>query len=109
MIEHAVERVMAFDVGNLCQAGYGERSSERTNSRNGYRERLWETRAGAVNVKIPKLRSGSYSPPYLEPRRAAEKALAAVNREAYVQGISTRSVDALVKAMGMSCISKSQV
>ncbi len=109
MIEHVVERVMAFDVENLCQAGYGERSPERANSRNGYRERLWETRAGAVNVKIPKLRSGSYFPAFLEPRRTAEKALAAVIQEAYVQGVSTRSVDALVKAMGMSGISKSQV
>ncbi len=109
MIEHVVERVMTFDVENLCQAGYGERSPERANSRNGYRERLWETRAGAVNVKVPKLRSGSYFPPFLEPRRTAEKALAAVIQEAYVQGVSTRSVDALVKAMGMSGISKSQV
>lgn len=93
MIQHIVERVMAFDVENLCNAGYGERSEERTNSRNGYRERLWETRAGALNVKIPKLRAGSYFPPFLEPRRTAEKALAAVIQEAYVQGVSTRSVD----------------
>jgi putative transposase len=109
MIQEVVERVMAFDVENLCNAGYGERSAERANSRNGYRERLWQTRAGAVNVKIPKLRSGSYFPPFLEPRRTAEKALAAVIQEAYVQGVSTRSVDELVKAMGMSGISKSQV
>lgn len=109
MIQHVVERVMAYDVENLCQAGYGERSPERANSRNGYRERLWETRAGSIPVKIPKLRSGSYFPPFLEPRRTAEKALAAVIQEAYVQGVSTRSVDELVKAMGMTGISKSQV
>ena len=107
MIQHIVQRVMEMDVENLCAAGYGERSPDRQNSRNGYRERLWETRAGAVNVKIPKLRSGSYFPPFLEPRRTAEKALAAVIQEAYVQGVSTRSVDELVKAM--SGISKSQV
>ena len=109
MIQHVVQRVMDMDVENLCAAAYGERSADRQNSRNGYRERLWETRAGAVNVKIPKLRSGSYFPPFLEPRRTAEKALAAVIQEAYVQGVSTRSVDELVKAMGMSGISKSQV
>ena len=109
MIQHVVQRVMDMDVENLCAAAYGERSAERQNSRNGSRERLWETRAGAVNVKIPKLRSGSYFPPFLEPRRTAEKALAAVIQEAYIQGVSTRSVDELVKAMGMSGISKSQV
>jgi len=109
MIQHVVQRVMDMDVENLCAAAYGERSADRQNSRNGYRERLWETRAGAVNVKIPKLRAGSYFPPFLEPRRTAEKALAAVIQEAYIQGVSTRSVDELVKAMGMSGISKSQV
>jgi putative transposase len=98
MIQHVVEQVMEFDVENLCNAAYGQRSAERANRRNGYRERLWETRAGAVNVRIPKLRSGSYFPPFLEPRRTAEKALAAVIQEAYVQGVSTRSVDERVNA-----------
>jgi transposase-like protein len=74
-----------------------------------YRDRPWETRAGAVDLRIPKLRNGSYFPFFLEPRRTAEKALIAVIQEAYVQGISTRSVDELVKAMGMTGISKSQV
>jgi putative transposase len=98
-----------MDVEGLCVAAYGERSPERTNGRNGYRERVGDTRAGTVGLKIPNLRSGRYFPAFLEPRRTAEKALAAVIREAYVQGVSTRSVDELVKAMGMSGISKSQV
>ncbi len=109
MIQHVAQRMMDMDVESLCAASYGERSPERLNSRNGYRERLWETRAGSVDLKIPKLRKGSYFPGFLEPRRTAEKALAAVIQEAYVQGVSTRSVDELVKAMGMSGISKSQV
>jgi putative transposase len=109
MIEHVVQRMMDLEVESLCAAPYGERSPERQNSRNGYRERLWETRAGSVDLKIPKLRKGSYFPGFLEPRRTAEKALAAVIQEAYIQGVSTRSVDELVKAMGMSGISKSQV
>ena len=109
MIQFVAQRMMEMDAESLCAAGYGERSPERLNSRNGYRERLWETRAGSVELKIPKLRKGSYFPGFLEPRRTAEKALAAVIQEAYVQGVSTRSVDELVKAMGMSGISKSQV
>lgn len=108
-LQFALQRLMDMDVEALCQAAYGERSEERVNSRNGYRDRAWETRAGTVNLKIPKLRSGSYFPGFLEPRRTAEKALTAVIQEAYIQGISTRSVDDLVKAMGMSGVSKSQV
>jgi len=109
MIQFVAQRMMELDAESLCAAAYGERSPERLNSRNGYRERLWETRAGSIDLKIPKLRKGSYFPGFLEPRRTAEKALAAVIQEAYVQGVSTRSVDELVKAMGMSGISKSQV
>ena len=109
MIGFAADRLMALEVAGLCGAGHGARSAERLNHRNGYRDRLWETRAGAVDLKIPKLRKGSYFPFFLEPRRTAEKALIAVIQEAYVQGISTRSVDELVKAMGMTGISKSQV
>jgi putative transposase len=109
MIQFVAQRMMEMDVEGLCGASYGERSPERANSRNGFRDRLWETRAGAVDLRIPKLRQGSYFPGFLEPRRTAEKALAAVIQEAYVQGVSTRSVDELVKALGMSGISKSQV
>jgi putative transposase len=109
MIQYVAQRLMELDTEGLCAAAYGERSPERANSRNGYRERMWETRAGSVDLKIPKLRKGSYFPGFLEPRRAGEKALAAVIQEAYIQGVSTRSVDELVKAMGMSGISKSQV
>jgi putative transposase len=109
MIRHIAQRMMDMDAESLCAAAYGERSPERLNSRNGYRERQWDTRAGSIDLKIPKLRKGSYFPGFLEPRRTAEKALAAVIQEAYVHGVSTRSVDELVKAMGMSGISKSQV
>lgn len=109
MLGFIAERLMEADVEGRCGAPYGERSLPRSNSRNGYRERLWETRAGAIDLRIPKLRQGSYFPPFLEPRRTAEKALAAVIQEAYIQGVSTRSVDELVKAMGMTGISKSQV
>jgi putative transposase len=109
MIGFAAQRLMELEIESLAGAGYGEKSRERLAQRNGYRDRDWETRAGTVELRIPKLRKGSYFPGFLEPRRMAEKALTAVVQEAYVQGISTRSVDDLVKAMGMSGISKSQV
>ena len=109
MIGFTAQRLMALEVEGLTGASHGERSLERINQRNGYRGRAWETRAGTVELKIPKLRKGSYFPGFLEPRRMAEKALTAVIQEAYIQGVSTRSVDELVQAMGMSGISKSQV
>jgi len=109
MIGFAAQRLMELESETLCGAGHGERSESRTNHRNGYRDRDWQTRAGTVELRIPKLRKGSYFPGFLEPRRTAEKALTAVIQEAYVQGISTRSVDELVKAMGLDGVSKSQV
>ena len=109
MISFAAERLMELEVGALAGAAYGEKNADRRAQRNGYRDRAWETRAGTVELRIPKLRTGSYFPGFLEPRRMAEKALTAVIQEAYIQGISTRSVDHLVKALGMTGISKSQV
>jgi transposase-like protein len=109
LIGFTAQRLMELEVESLTGAPHGARAPDRLTHRNGYREREWETRAGTVELRIPKLRRGSYFPGFLEPRRMAEKALTAVIQEAYVQGISTRSVDGLVQAMGMSGISKSQV
>jgi putative transposase len=109
MIGFAAQRLMELEIGGLTGAAYGEKSGERLAQRNGYRERDWQTRAGTVELRIPKLRKGSYFPGFLEPRRMAEKALTAVIQEAYIQGISTRSALDLVKAMGLTGVSKSQV
>jgi len=109
MIGFAANRLMELEVGSRTGAGFGEKSADRLVQRNGYRDREWQTRAGTVDLQIPRLRKGSYFPGFLEPRRMAEKALTTVIQEAYIQGISTRSVDDLVQAMGMSGISKSQV
>ena len=109
MLAFAAERLMELEVETRTGAPCGVRSSDRQNKRNGYRERPWETRAGRIDLSIPKLRKGSYFPSFLEPRRTAEKALAAVIQEAYVHGVSTRAVDDLVRAMGGTGVSKSQV
>lgn len=109
MLTFAAERLMEMEVEAATGAPKGVPSPLRSAQRNGYRSRGWETRAGRIDLAIPKLRRGSYFPSFLEPRRTAEKALVAVIQEAYVQGISTRSVDELVRAMGGSGISKSQV
>ena len=109
MLAFAAERMMEAEVEARTGAALGARDPERLVHRNGYRERGWDTRVGRIDLEIPRLRKGSYLPGFLEPRRTAEKALTAVIQEAYVQGISTRSVDDLVKAMGASGVSKSQV
>lgn len=109
MVKMAAELLMDAEVDVLCNAGYGERTGDRVNSRNGHRERRWDTRAGTINLEIPKLRKGSYLPSLLEPRRRAEQALVSVVCQAYVEGVSTRRVDDLVKSMGIDGMSKSQV
>jgi transposase-like protein len=109
MLGFTAQRLMELDVETMTGAAHGERNPDRLTQRNGYRDRTWETRVGTIELRIPKLRKGSYFPGFLEPRRMSEKALTAVVQEAYIQGISTRSVDELVRAMGMSGISKSQV
>ncbi len=109
MLAFAAERLMDLEVEAKTGVPAGARSPERLNHRNGYRERAWDTRAGRIDLAIPKRRKGSSLPSFLEPRRTAEKALTAVIQEAYIHGVSTRAVDDLVKAMGASGISKSQV
>ena len=109
MIGFASERLMELEVGAKTGADYGEKSSDRLAQRNGNRDRDWQTRAGSVELRIPRLRTGSSFPSVLEPRRSVEKALTAVIQEAYVHGVSTRAMDDLVQAMGGTGISKSQV
>jgi transposase-like protein len=110
MLKAFMNQLMSADADGVCGAGYGERSPERVNSRNGYRPRDFDTRVGTVELSIPKLRQGSYYPDWLlEPRRRAEKALVAVVAQCYVEGVSTRRVDDIVRAMGIDGISKSQV
>ena len=110
LLHGVVVTLMGAEVDALAGAGFGERRPERTNRRNGYRERRWDTRLGTIDLRIPKLRQGSYFPDWLlEPRRRAERALTAVVAEAYVLGVSTRRVDELVQTLGIAGISKSQV
>ena len=103
------QALMELEVQEHVGAARHERSARRTGQRNGYRERSWDTRVGTVELKVPRVRDGGYFPSLLEPRRRAERALAAVVQEAYVHGVSTRKVDELVKALGMEGISKSRV
>ena len=107
--EAVVQLLMETDVEGVIGAGRHERSGERTTYRNGYRDRTLDTRVGSLQLRIPKLRQGSYFPPFLEPRKTSEKALVAVIQEAWVGGVSTRRVDDLVQAMGLSGIGKSTV
>jgi transposase-like protein len=104
-----VRELMEVEVATQIGADLLEKSAERTTHRNGYRERLWQTRAGSVELAIPRLRAGSYFPSFLEPRSRSEKALVAVIQEAYVNGVSTRKVERLVTQLGLSGISKSAV
>jgi putative transposase len=110
MVESVVATLMGADADALCGAAYGERHPERTNRRNGYRERAWDTRLGTIALPIPKLRHGSYFPEWLlEPRRRAERALVQVVAEAYLLGVSVRRVETLVQTLGIDRLSKSRV
>lgn len=110
MVEELAAKLMSADADGQCNASYGERTPERVNSRNGYRERPFDTRVGTIDLAIPKLRTGSYFPDWLlTPRRRAERALIAVVAEAYVAGVSTRRVERLVQTLGIESISSSQV
>jgi transposase-like protein len=110
MVKDFAEALMSADADAVCGAGYGERSSERVNRRNGYRERDWDTRVGSIELAVPKLREGSYFPDWLlAPRRRAEQAFVSVIADAYLAGVSTRRVEKLVQQLGVERMSKSQV
>ena len=109
MIREFAQRMMDADVEVRCNAGYGEVTPDRVNSRNGYRRREWDTRAGTIELAIPKLRAGSYFPSFLEHRRRAERALASVVATSYLLGVSTRRVEKLAASLGVVGLSKSQV
>jgi transposase-like protein len=110
MLQAFAEAVMSAEASMQCGAGYRERSEDRENFRNGYRHRPWDTRVGTIDLAVPKLRSGVYAPEFLlQPRRRAEQALVSVVCQAYVEGVSTRRVDDLVKAMGIEGMSRSEV
>jgi putative transposase len=110
MVKDFAEALMSADADAVCGAGYGERSPERVNRRNGYREREWDTRVGSIELAVPKLREGSYFPDWLlQPRRRAEQAFVSVIADAYLAGVSTRRVEKLVQQLGVERMSKSQV
>ncbi len=109
LVRDSLAELMELEVDGLTGAARGERSADRRTWRNGFRDRMYKTRVGDVELRIPKVRTGSYFPSFLEPRRTVEKALVSVIQEAYLQGVSTRAVDELVKALGGSGISKSEV
>jgi len=110
MVKEFAEALMSADADAFCGAGYGERSPERVNRRNGYRERDWDTRVGSIELAVPKLRAGSYFPDWLlQPRRRAEQAFVSVIADAYLAGVSTRRVEKLVQQLGVERMSKSQV
>jgi transposase-like protein len=110
MVKEFAETLMSADADAVCGAGYGERSPERVNRRNGYRERDWDTRVGSIELAVPRLREGSYFPDWLlQPRRRAEQAFVSVIADAYLAGVSTRRVEKLVQQLGVERMSKSQV
>jgi transposase-like protein len=112
MVRSFAQALMSADADAVCGAGYGERSDERVNSRNRYRHRHreWDTRAGSIDLQVPKLRQGSYFPGWLlERRRRAEAALVSVVATSYLLGVSTRRVEKLVQQLGITSLSKSQV
>jgi transposase-like protein len=110
MVKEMAEALMSADADSVCGAAYGERSPERVNRRNGYRERDWDTRVGSIELAVPKLREGSYFPDWLlQPRRRAEQAFVSVIADAYLAGVSTRRVEKLVQQLGVERMSKSQV
>ncbi len=110
MVKEFAEALMSADADAVCGAGYGERSPERVNRRNGYRERDWDTRVGSIELAVPKLREGSYFPDWLlQPRRRAEQAFVSVIADAYLAGVSTRRVEKLVRQLGVERMSRSQV
>ena len=109
MLAETLRMYMDAEVGEVCGAGHGKRSDARVNHRNGYRPRPFETRLGSIDLRVPKVRRGAYFPSFLEPRRRWEKAFVNVVAEAYVQGVSTRSVEDLVEAMGAKGMSRSEV
>ena len=108
-VQIMMQMLIELEAGQQIGAGRYERKPERVTYRNGYRTRLWETRVGEVPLRIPKLREGTYFPSLLEPRKRSEQALLAVIQEAYVKGVSTRKVDDLVQALGLSGVDKSKV
>jgi transposase-like protein len=110
MVKEMAEALMGAEADAVCGAGYGERSPERVNRRNGYRERDWDTGVGSIELAVPKLREGSYFPDWLlQPRRRAEQAFVSVIADAYLAGVSTRRVEKLVQQLGVERMSKSQV
>ena len=110
MVKAMVDLLMGAEADGACGASYRQTSPQRTNQRNGYRERRWDTRVGTIDLEIPRLRKGSYFPDWLlEPRRRSERALVAVVTECYVRGVSTRRVDGLVRTLGLEGMGKSQV
>lgn len=110
MVKEMAESLMSAEADAVCGAGWGERSVERVNRRNGYRERDWDTRVGSIELAVPKLREGSYFPDWLlQPRRRAEQAFVSVIADAYLAGVSTRRVEKLVQQLGVERMSKSQV